>query len=284
MEEPLNEKTVHFYCINLKYRTDRWNAFSQQPVIQTIKQKYIFERFDAIAGSTIDIPNDNRISVRTKRNIKDLSRRDHEDLNTAGGVGCYLSHVEIWKKVLNNPEPYAIIFEDDASVPPDFLENIRREFESINLLPFTPDIWTFSYAWGFYYSVKGRPSPHNQPENIRGNWILNTCPGGTGGYFITKAGAKKLLENAFPIDMHVDFYICLCTELKKIECISNTKIILGALSQAGKSDIQLPTGCEICNVPTNLNGRGLSLINVPIIMIGLIALASYSFIVSGKRA
>jgi len=284
MEEPLNEKTVHFYCINLKYRTDRWNAFSQQPVIQIIKQKYIFERFDAIAGSTIDIPNDNRISIRTKRNIKELSRRDHEDLNTAGGVGCYLSHVEIWKKVLNNPEPYAIIFEDDTSVQSDFLDNLTREFDSINLLPFTPDVWSFSQPWEFYYTVKGKPLPQTVPENIRGNWVLNTSPGGLNGYFLTREGAKKLLDKAFPIDMHVDLYISLCSELKTINCVSNKKIILTGLSEGTKSDIQLPTGCEICNVPTNLNGRGLSLINVPIIMIGLIALASYSFIVSGKRA
>ena len=282
MEEPFNEKTVHFYCINLKYRTDRWNAFSEQPVIQNIRKNYVFERFDAIAGSTIDIPNDNRISMRTKRNIKDLSRRDHEDLNTAGGVGCYLSHVEIWKRVVTNPEPYAIVFEDDASIPPNFLEVFTDEFEKINLLPTKPDMWAFSYAWNFYYNVKGRTLPHNQPENIRNNWVLNSCPGGTGGYFITKEGAKKLLNDAFPIDMHVDFYICLCTELKKIECVSNRKVILGALSQAGKSDIQLPTGCEICNVPTNLNRRGLSLINLPIVTIALIAIAAYSFI-SQKR-
>jgi len=277
-EEPISEKSLHFYCINLKYRTDRWNAFSNQPIIQDIKKNYVFERFDAIAGSTIDIPNDSRISMRTKRNIKDLSRRDHEDLNTAGGVGCYLSHVEIWKKVVTNPEPYAIIFEDDAAVPANFITVFTNEFKNMNLLPTVPDMWTFSYAWNFYYNVKGRQLPQNQPENIRGNWILNTCPGGTGGYFITKEGAKKLLESAFPIDMHVDFYICLCTELKKIECVGNDKIILGSLSESGKSDIQLPTGCAICNVPTNLNGRGLSLINVPIITIALIALTTYSFI------
>jgi GR25 family glycosyltransferase involved in LPS biosynthesis len=280
--EPLSEKSIHFYCINLKYRTDRWNAFSQQPVIQDIKKNYVFERFDAIAGSTIDIPNDPRISMRTKRNIKELSRRDHEDLNTAGGVGCYLSHVEIWKKVVTNPEPYAIIFEDDASIPANFIDIFTTEFEKINLLPSTPDMWTFSYAWNFYYNVKGRALPHNQPENIRDNWILNSCPGGTGGYFITKEGAKKLLESAFPIDMHVDFYICLCTELKKIECVSNVKVILGSLSEAGKSDIQLLTGCQICNVPTNLNGRGLSLVNIPIVTIALLAIAAYSY-VSHKR-
>ena len=108
--EPLGQSSIHFYCINLKHRTDRWTAFSQQPVIQEIRKQYTFERFDAVAGSTLDINNDTRISLRAKRNIKDKMRRDHEDLNTAGAFGCYLSHVEIWRKVVNNPEPYAIVF------------------------------------------------------------------------------------------------------------------------------------------------------------------------------
>ena len=85
------EENIHFYCINLKNRTDRWNTFSSQPAVIEIKEKYKFERFDAYPGSTIDIKNDDRIALRTKRNIKEGSRRDHEDLNTAGGVGCYLS-------------------------------------------------------------------------------------------------------------------------------------------------------------------------------------------------
>ena len=58
----------------------------------------------------------------------------------------------------------------------------------------------------------------------------------------TKAyeGAKKLISGAFPIDMHVDLYICLCSELKKIICVSHKNLILRLLVESEKSDIQLP--------------------------------------------
>lgn len=281
--EPLTQKSIHFYCINLKHRTDRWTAFSQQPVIQEIKKNYVFERFDAVAGSTLDIQNDNRISLRAKRNIKDKMRRDHEDLNTAGAIGCYLSHVEIWRKVVNNPEPYAIVFEDDAAIPADFMRRLEKAYLELNLLPGFPDVWTFSNAWSFYYQTKGRPLPQDVAENRRGNWVLNTCPGGTGGYLITKEGAKKLLETAFPIDIQVDLYICLCSEMKKIRCVSNTTLTLGSLSEGTKSDIQLPSGCAICDVPTNLNERGLTMVNIPLIVFGLCAMAGIAWMSGGKR-
>jgi GR25 family glycosyltransferase involved in LPS biosynthesis len=282
--EPLTTKSIHFYCINLKHRTDRWTAFSQQPAIQEIRKDYVFERFDAVAGSTLDIQNDNRISLRAKRNIKDKMRRDHEDLNTAGAIGCYLSHVEIWRKVVNNPEPYAVVFEDDAAVPADFLKRLEFGYKEWSLLPGIPDVWTFSNAWPFYYQTKGRPLPQDVPENRRGYWVLNTGPGGTGGYLITKEGAKKLLETAFPIDIQVDLYICLCSEMKKIRCVSNTQLTLGSLSEGTKSDIQLPSGCAICDVPTNMNERGLTLVNVPLVVFGLCAMAGIAWISGGSRS
>lgn len=277
----LASNSIHFYCINLRHRTDRWDAFSAQPAIQEIRKRFTFERFDAVVGSTIDVQNDNRVSMRTKRNIKDSVRRDHEDLNTAGGIGCYLSHVEIWKRVLTNSEPYAIVFEDDAAVPADFLETFSACTQQMNLLPAMPDLWTFSRTWDFYYTTKGRALPQDLPENRRGSWILNTCPGGTGGYFITREGAKKLLEHAFPIDMHVDLYICLCSELKRARVVSHESLIVRALSESAKSDIQLPNRCLICDIPTNLSERGLTLVNVPIVMIALGAMGLIAWL--GKR-
>ena len=265
--------SIHFYVINLKQRTDRWKTFSEQRAIKKIMKTYPFERFDAIAGSTIDIPNDNRISMRTRRNIKESSRRDHEDLNTAGGIGCYLSHVEVWKKIAMNQEEYGIVFEDDTKLPDDFLTVLKSSMKDLNLLPEMPDVWTFSYGWDFFYKTKGKELPQNITENHRGPWIYNTCPGGLNGYLLTREGAKKLLENAFPIDMHVDLYICMNVDLKKILCVAHKDLILNLLVESEKSDIQLPMGCTICNVPNNLDQKGMVVVNLPmmIITLGIVA-------------
>jgi GR25 family glycosyltransferase involved in LPS biosynthesis len=264
-----SDTKIHFYCINLKHRIDRWNKFSEQYAIHEIKKQYPFERFDAIPGSTIDVKNDNRISLRTRRNIKESTRRDHEDLNTAGGVGCYLSHTDVWKKIAGGEEPYGIIFEDDTKLPDDFVDILKSCMSDFNLLPQMPDVWTFSYGWEFYYKTKGRGLPQDKPENHRGPWIYNTCPGGLNGYMLSKAGAQKLLDSAFPIDMHVDIYICLCVDLKKVICVSHENMILNVLVESEKSDIQIPSGCLICDVPTNPSKQGIVMVNIPLTVIFL---------------
>lgn len=266
------EQKIHFYCINLKNRTDRWETFSSQSAIQDIKAKHHFDRFEAVSGSTVDVQNDSRISLRTKRNIKESTRREHSDINTAGAIGCYLSHTDLWRKVADGSEPFAIIFEDDTRLPKDFLATFERCFYDKNLLPDMPDVWTFSYGWWFYYDAKGEKYPQDIPENIRGPWILNTCPGGLNGYFITKEGAKKLLDTAFPIDMHVDMYICMCAELRRIKCVAHKKLILSLLSGSEKSDIQLQTECAICDVPTDFKDQGIITVNMRILFAAVICL------------
>ncbi len=266
------EQKIHFYCINLKNRTDRWDNFSSQPAIKDIKERHHFERFEAVSGSTVDIQNDSRISLRTKRNIKESARREHSDINTAGAIGCYLSHTDLWRKVADGSEPFAVIFEDDTQVPNDFLYTFERCFYDKNLLPDMPDVWTFSYGWWFYYQAKGKKYPQDIPENVRGPWILNTCPGGLNGYFITKEGAKKLLDTAFPIDMHVDMYICMCAELRRVKCVAHKKLILSLLSESEKSDIQLQTECAICDIPSDYKDRGIITVNMRILFAAVIFL------------
>lgn len=262
------DKNIHFYCINLKHRTDRWNKFSSQPAIKEIKSKYMFERFDAVPGSTIDIQNDTRISLRTKRNISESTRRSHEDLNSAGGVGCYLSHVEIWKKIIINTDPFGIIFEDDTHLPNNFIELLNGCMNEFNLLPEMPDIWIFSNGWDFHYKTNGKDDPSTLAKNIRGPWIYNTCPGGLNGYFLTRKGAQKLLHHAFPIEMHVDLYICACVDLKRVVCVSHKKLLLNLLVESNKSDIQpFAQPCLICNIPTNYHEKGMLFINIPYIII-----------------
>jgi GR25 family glycosyltransferase involved in LPS biosynthesis len=278
------EQKIHFYCINLKNRTDRWNTFSSQLAIEKIKAKHNFERFEAVSGSTVDVQNDSRISLRTKRNIKESARREHSDINTAGAIGCYLSHTDLWRKVADGSEPFAVIFEDDTELPDDFLEIFESCFQDKNLLPDMPDIWTFSYGWWFYYDAKGVKYPQNVPENIRGPWVLNTCPGGLNGYFITKEGAKKLLDMAFPIDMHVDMYICMCAELHRIKCVAHKRLILSLLSESEKSDIQLQAECAICDLPSDFKEQGIITLNMRILFAAVICLYFLERITrSGRR-
>lgn len=249
------------YCINLKHRKDRWERFAAQPELKELKRFYRFERFEGIVGANLDIMEDTRISLRTKRNIKERIRRGHEELNTAGGVGCYLSHTSLWKEIVSRPEPYAIIFEDDADIPAGFTAKLQAAMQDVTLLPNKPDVWFFKYT-----------GCHKRESNLErqvGPWTQNACSVFT-GYMISKQGAEKLLKLAFPIDMHVDMFACLAGEMGNILAVMHKNVDIGLYEvKQFDTDIHSPTECAICEVPTDYHKKGYLVINLPLLSVGL---------------
>jgi GR25 family glycosyltransferase involved in LPS biosynthesis len=277
------EGPIHIYCINLKHRSDRWDRFSLQPELEKLKAMYPFERFEGINGSAIDIPKDSRISLRTKRNIRTHMRRDHEELDSAGGVGCYLSHVALWRKTLEQKEPYTIVFEDDATIPAGFTERFHAAMKEVTLLPDQPDIWSFSSIHEYYYESKGRPLPTAVKQNLYGPWVTNVCTTFT-GYLITKRGAQRLLENVFPIDMHIDMYSCLNSDMKQILTVKHARVETPPFSlKDHDTDIQVQEDCPICNVPTKFREKGMIVVSIPIFVVGIGALVGMWWLGRGRR-
>lgn len=279
------EGNIHVYCINLKHRPDRWNRFSSQPELAALKQSYEVERFEGINGSAINIQKDERISLRTKRNIKDHIRRDHEELDSAGGVGCYLSHTTIWKKFLERSEPYAMILEDDVVLDPGFTMKFQRAMRDATLLSEEPDVWFFQPPSDWYYDYKGIPFPPNVTKNNIGPWITNACAAFT-GYLISRRGAERLLEAAFPIDMHVDLYTCLNGELKRTVNVYHTQVTVGVYAlEIVDSDIQVSSdkACLICDVPTQYRNKGIIILNLPMTVMGLLAIGVLIYLKSRKK-
>jgi GR25 family glycosyltransferase involved in LPS biosynthesis len=244
---------------------------------------YTFERYEGVNGSSIDIIKDDRISLRTKRNVKEHIRRDHEELDSAGGVGCYLSHTNVWKQFLERPEPYAIVLEDDAQLYEGFVEDLQRAMKDTTLLPQAPDVWFFHMPSEWYYEYKGKANPSLVKENNLGPWITNTCSAFT-GYLISKKGAEKLLETAFPLDMHVDLYTCLAGDLGRIFTVAHKNVIVSPIGiKEMDSDIAVEqNNCYICNVPTKLDTRGIIMVNTPILILALGAVACL-YLLNGRR-
>ena len=277
------EGGIHIFCINLKHRGDRWARFSAQPELKELMKHYTFERFEGVNGSALDMQKDERISLRTKRNIREHIRRDHEELDSAGGVGCYLSHTSVWKKVMERPEPYAMILEDDADIPEGFTEDFQLALKESSLLPQAPDVWYFSNPTPWYYEYKGKSNPKDVKKYNLGPWTTNTCSSFT-GYLISKKGAEKLLETAFPIDMHVDLYSCLAGDLGKVltVCHRNVAVKPYALKMSD-TDIQVASDCPICNIPTNYQRQGIVVLNVPVLIVALAVMGGMLYLGSGGR-
>ena len=241
------------YCINLKERPDRWQRFASQSGLQRIAQVYPFERFEGVNGKLLDIKNDDRVSLRTKRNILYQKRRDHEDLDTTGGVGCYLSHYGCWQKFLQGRSEYCLIFEDDAEVPINFVEQLEKAMNDIEQEDVKrPEIWLLSRPWG---PAMRRALEQNELQYTN-NWAYDVV-GPLTGYILSRNAAKILCDNALPIDGHVDHYMHRCAQMGLLTISHNKNIILRQVGVKTKdSDIQQKATCEICDIPNTPGKKG----------------------------
>jgi GR25 family glycosyltransferase involved in LPS biosynthesis len=267
---------AHVYCINLRQRVDRWRRFVSQPAVKDIEQHFQFERIDAVVGKEIDIQTDKRISIRTKRNILHQKRRDHEDLDSAGAIGCYLSHASLWKKFLESNDEYCIILEDDALLPDDFVARFKIAMDSLKKLPMREAVlWQLSRP----HSVGLRNALEEDTLIFTDGWAYDVvCP--TTGYVLFRESAKVLLENAFPIDGHVDMYMRRCTQLGILKTVHYKHLMLSQIAvKRGDTDIQL-ANCELCNLPTHLSESNMTVMTKKQVVSGVVVILGLTSLVA----
>jgi GR25 family glycosyltransferase involved in LPS biosynthesis len=238
--------------------------------MQRLAQLYPFERFEGINGKLMDIKNDDRVSLRTKRNILYQKRRDHEDLDTPGGVGCYLSHYSCWKKFLDTDKEKVLILEDDAEIPKDFVEQLYQAMEDLNQEDIKrPDIWTLARPFG---PTLTRAFELGSPTYSK-NWSYDVVAPLT-GYILTREGAKILIDNAFPIDGHVDHYMRRCAQMGMLVLAGHKNLQLKQVRLGKKdSDIQQKPSCEVCNLPDAPTRKGYLIVSSQGVASAVVAVA-----------
>lgn len=263
--------------INLDRRPDRWERFSSQKGVVRLGTQYTIERFSAVDGKTIAVETDDRISMRTKRNIKFRTRRTHEDIDTVGAIGCYLSHTQIWREFLQSGASCVMVLEDDALIPPDFLEKLNRYANDLSQLhTYSNTLWSLATPQAFF----------ERDQNVyrEGVWVCNIATTFT-GYILFRSAAEKLLANAFPIDNHVDLMVYQATQLGILTTIHHPHLLLHQIAvQRGDSNIQ-ENKCTLCDIPNKPEQKGYIVLNpkdqrqilVGVILLGVAAAAGYMF-------
>lgn len=267
---------AHVYCINLKQRVDRWRRFASQPAVSDIQKHFQFERVDAVVGKEIDIQNDKRISIRTKRNILHQKRRDHEDLDSVGAIGCYLSHAMLWKRFLESNDEYCIILEDDALLPDDFVARFKIAMDSLKKLPMRDSVlWQLSRP----HSVGLRNALEEDTLIFTDGWAYDVvCP--TTGYVLFRKSAQVLLDNAFPIDGHVDMYMRRCTQIGILKTVHYKHLMLSQIAvKRGDTDIQ-NANCEICDIPTHISESDMTIMTKKQVISGIVVILGLSGLVA----
>jgi GR25 family glycosyltransferase involved in LPS biosynthesis len=112
-----------------------------------------------------------------------------------GVIGCALSHLSIWEKLLSDTEnDYYIVLEDDITINKDFSKYI----DAMKNTFFEKDVVFIGYHMKTDMREKFK-FLYNRDDGAELNVAKLTIKlfyGGTIGYSINKLGAKKLLENS----------------------------------------------------------------------------------------
>lgn len=106
--------TPPIFVINLQSAEDRW----LESTGQLQRMGLVHERFDATDGYQLTAGEINaHFELETSRKwCYDLSLPE---------IGCYLSHLRVWKRMVDEQIPGAVVLEDDFYASPEFPEIIR---------------------------------------------------------------------------------------------------------------------------------------------------------------
>jgi GR25 family glycosyltransferase involved in LPS biosynthesis len=260
------------YVINLDRRPERWNEFSKQPILREFKQ---LQRFSAVDGSKLDIMNDERVSIHTRHNIHNKFRRSDYEINTVGAIGATFSHVTLWQNFLKGKEEYLVVFEDDTIVG-------KKEMDLIDsLIPTLPESWDVWLLGRHNWQFK---ETHLDPRKPKG-WKSVQQFTGAHGYVLSRRGAEILVQNPFPIETHIEYYISACSALKDLRLICHHDLRMKysmELTKSSDSDtFDSYKSCPVCIVPDNFLNTSLYLssgtLERAVISISALLIIAYGF-------
>ena len=183
------------YVINLKKNTDRKkNVIDLFNKLGGIFNNYVF--YEAIIGN--ELSESQIYEVMSVNSLYTLYKKykNHSDIRTKGGIGCYLSHYNIWVDVIKNNYKNVLVFEDDIYCDYDY----DKILSYINNVPQDYDIAFLGYV---FLTLNKEKCEINNYWNLTNSLRLM----GTQSYLLSNSGAIKLSKKALPIEMQVDSYI-----------------------------------------------------------------------------
>jgi glycosyl transferase family 25 len=135
-------------------------------------------------------------------------------------IGCSLSHLKLYQKMIDEKVDEAVILEDDALIAPVFTQVVSQR------TLFAPD-WELILLchWNNkekYISYRQRKTIHNQYKLVK----FFDPPFGTVAYLLRRSAAQKLLSHAFPVRMPADTLISNMTKITGVRVYGISPVIV----------------------------------------------------------
>jgi len=215
------------YCINLRKRPERLKHFLEMYNTSDLAGPY--RTIEAVDGSTLDLEKED-LSEDAIEEIVELGklgyRTKHYQL-TMGAIGCYHSHVDTWTAfAYEQPDDVgvALIFEDDARIPPDLQSTINTS------MMYAPSDWDIILLGVACHSCETTGNT-GLFQKVNHFWLMHA-------YLINKKGAQKILDsgNLFPITQQIDSLLSQISGKINIYALTNNPVKQMNFS----TDIQAP--------------------------------------------
>ena len=235
---PQTMASVPLYVVSLARSPKRWRAFVASGV--AARSFPTLEQFPAVDGRSVSVRNDSRLSPTARVAILRGTRRDHTDITTAGMVGCYLSHLALWQRVLADGSALAVVMEDDAAVTP----GARRHIDALlAALPGT-DSWDVLLLGHAHPPTQAPSADHPGFADVSA-WY------GTIAYAVTARGAAALVRRALPIQFQVDGYMAQLAKRRELTVLHGPSAGDIRSMWFTRSDVQ--DTCHLCDLPHDYN-------------------------------
>ncbi|MFW5871911.1 MAG: glycosyltransferase family 25 protein, partial [bacterium] len=213
-----NNEIQTAFIINLDRQKNRWRHFEKEAKFQKLTgNKSLFDycqRISAIDGKDIELkffssnlietlyPLSDQYYVDPDPRLLPIIRNKNVQISlTKEEIAVGLSHVKVWKKIIEKELDYALILEDDVFFKKDFAIAINQIWQELpnNRI----DGYKFDLLYLSFKEVDRGLEKQNFTRNIlkplRGLWWFS-------GYVLSYTGAKKLLKE-LPIRGPVDLWI-----------------------------------------------------------------------------
>jgi len=195
------------YIINLERAKERLNKVVSE--LEKIGGQFSnYTIFKAVDGKTIKNDEIKKLLTLDAQYSFYINAFNYDQIRSKGEVGCYLSHLGVWKDMVKNNYNNVIILEDDV-----FSNMSSNQInKNLDLLPLDYDVahlgWFSRYEGNYIKKSSNWVVPIDDYKRF--SMIY-----GTFSYMLSNKGAQELIANAIPINMQVDSYISVYSSLNK---------------------------------------------------------------------
>ena len=195
---PILAPNFECFVINMAKNRDRMVNFNAQYKRSDLAARPCI-RIEAINGAAMGEKMREYVTPKVWMGMNYLNQmkvRLADGQLTPGMIGCYLSHYAIFKQIVEDQLPYAVIFEDDANIHPRiYSKKIQSIVEEDGTFPLDWDVILLGH-----WCKKCVPIT-NDYTNVQYFWGLH-------GYMVSQKGAQKLIElRENEISMQIDGFM-----------------------------------------------------------------------------